>query len=88
MSIFLPADEIQQEAGSSEYEGYVHIDWMNEPVNEMKSITTEKLRIDHEPVAILWSNTKPEGALQIKPHGVKYHAGLCTSCIERKNRRV
>jgi uncharacterized protein (DUF169 family) len=35
----------------------------------MKSITTEKLRLGHEPVAILWSNTKPEGALQIKPHG-------------------
>ncbi len=35
----------------------------------MKSITAEKLRLDHEPVAILWSNTKPEGALQIKPHG-------------------
>jgi uncharacterized protein (DUF169 family) len=34
----------------------------------MKSITAEKLRLDHEPVAILWSNTKPEGALQIKPH--------------------
>src|SRR5665647_2289402 len=35
----------------------------------MKSITAEKLRLDHEPVAILWSNTKPDGALQIKPHG-------------------
>jgi uncharacterized protein (DUF169 family) len=35
----------------------------------MKSITAEKLRLAHEPVAILWSNTKPEGALQIKPHG-------------------
>ena len=35
----------------------------------MKSITAEKLLLDHEPVAILWSNTKPEGALQIKPHG-------------------
>ncbi len=35
----------------------------------MKSITADKLRLDHEPVAILWSNTKPEGALQIKPHG-------------------
>ena len=35
----------------------------------MKSITAEKLRLDYEPVAILWSNTKPEGALQIKPHG-------------------
>ncbi|MFA5221960.1 MAG: DUF169 domain-containing protein [Methanoregula sp.] len=34
----------------------------------MKSITSEKLRLNHEPVAILWSNTKPEGALQIKPH--------------------
>jgi len=34
----------------------------------MKSITADKLRLDHEPVAILWSNTKPEGALQIKPH--------------------
>jgi uncharacterized protein (DUF169 family) len=35
----------------------------------MKSITAEKLRLDHEPVAILWSTTKPDGALQIKPHG-------------------
>ena len=35
----------------------------------MKSITAKKLRVDHEPVAILWSNTKPEGALQIKPQG-------------------
>lgn len=35
----------------------------------MKSITAEKLRLDHEPVAILWSNIKPGGALQIKPHG-------------------
>jgi len=35
----------------------------------MKSITAEKLRLDYEPVAILWSNTKPDGALQIKPHG-------------------
>jgi uncharacterized protein (DUF169 family) len=35
----------------------------------MKSITAKKLRLDHEPVAILRSNTKPEGALQIKPHG-------------------
>ncbi len=34
----------------------------------MKSITAEKLLLDHEPVAILWSDTKPEGALQIKPH--------------------
>jgi uncharacterized protein (DUF169 family) len=35
----------------------------------MKSITAEKLQLDYEPVAILWSTTKPEGALQIKPHG-------------------
>ena len=35
----------------------------------MKSITAEKLRLDYGPVAILWSNAKPEGALQIKPHG-------------------
>ena len=35
----------------------------------MKSITAEKLRLGQEPVAILWSNVKPEGALQIKPHG-------------------
>jgi uncharacterized protein (DUF169 family) len=34
----------------------------------MKSITAEKLKLDYEPVAILWSDTKPEGALQIKPH--------------------
>ncbi len=34
----------------------------------MKSTTAEKLRLDYEPVAIVWSNTKPEGALQIKPH--------------------
>jgi uncharacterized protein (DUF169 family) len=35
----------------------------------MKNITAEKLRLDNEPVAIIWSNTKPERALQIKPHG-------------------
>ena len=35
----------------------------------MKSITAEKLRLDHKPVAILWCNIKPGGALQIKPHG-------------------
>jgi hypothetical protein len=35
----------------------------------MKSIIAKKLGLDHEPVAILWSNTKPGGALQIKPHG-------------------
>jgi uncharacterized protein (DUF169 family) len=34
----------------------------------MKSIIAGKLKPDYEPVAILWSNTKPEGALQIKPH--------------------
>ena len=34
----------------------------------MKSITAEKLLLDYEPVAILWSDTRPEGALQIKPH--------------------
>lgn len=37
--------------------------------NVMKSITAVKLGLDHEPVAILWSNMKPDGALQIKPHG-------------------
>jgi len=35
----------------------------------MKSLTAEKLGLAYEPVAILWSNTKPQGALQIKPHG-------------------
>ncbi|MFA6331854.1 MAG: DUF169 domain-containing protein [Methanoregula sp.] len=34
----------------------------------MKSIVAEKLKLKYEPTAILWSNTKPEGALQIKPH--------------------
>ncbi|ACL17756.1 DUF169 domain-containing protein [Methanosphaerula palustris] len=34
----------------------------------MKSITAERLRPDFEPVALLWSDTKPDGALQIKPH--------------------
>ena len=34
----------------------------------MKSSTAEKLRLDYEPVAILWSDVKPQGALQIKPH--------------------
>src|SRR5271169_3836387 len=33
----------------------------------MKSITAEKAGLAYEPVAILWSNTKPDGALQIKP---------------------
>jgi Uncharacterised ArCR, COG2043 len=35
----------------------------------MQSITAKKLRLAYDPVAILWSNTKPEAALQIKPHG-------------------
>jgi uncharacterized protein (DUF169 family) len=35
----------------------------------MKSIIAEKLKPDYGPVAILWSNTKPAGALQIKPQG-------------------
>ena len=35
----------------------------------MKSLTAEKLGLCYEPVAILWSNTRPGGALQIKPHG-------------------
>lgn len=34
----------------------------------MKSIVAEKAGLRHEPVAILWSNQKPEGALQIRPH--------------------
>jgi len=33
----------------------------------MKSITARKARLAFEPVAILWSDTMPEGALQIKP---------------------
>lgn len=34
---------------------------------EMKSIIAQKAGLRYEPVAILWSNTKPEGALQPKP---------------------
>lgn len=34
----------------------------------MKSIVAQKAGLRYEPVAILWSNTKPEGALQPKPH--------------------
>ncbi len=49
----------------------------------MKSITAEKLRLEYEPVAILWSNTKPDGALQIKPHGqtciMPYFAQVATN---------
>lgn len=33
----------------------------------MRSITAEKARLAFKPVAILWSNTKPDGALRIKP---------------------
>lgn len=33
----------------------------------MKSLTAEKLRLTYEPMAIVWSDTKPEGALQLKP---------------------
>ena len=33
----------------------------------MKSIIAQKAGLAYEPVAILWSNTKPEGALQPKP---------------------
>ena len=36
----------------------------------MKSIVAQKAGLCYEPVAILWSNTKPEGALQPKPHTV------------------
>lgn len=35
----------------------------------MKSLTAEKAGLAYEPVAILWSNTFPEGSLRIKPHG-------------------
>lgn len=35
----------------------------------MKSITAEKAGLVYEPVAILWSNMKPGGALQIRPQG-------------------
>ena len=34
----------------------------------MDSIIARKLGLTYEPVAILWSNEKPEGALQLKPH--------------------
>ena len=54
----------------------------------MKSITAEKLGLAHEPVAVLWSNTKPEGALQIKPHGQTCIMPLfCTGGNEGKDRR-
>lgn len=33
----------------------------------MKSIVAEKAGLAYEPIAILWSNEKPEGALQLKP---------------------
>jgi len=36
----------------------------------MKSIVAQKAGLRYEPVAILWSNTKPEGALQPKPNTV------------------
>ena len=36
----------------------------------MKSITAQKAGLIYEPVAILWSNKKPEGALQIKQHAM------------------
>ena len=35
----------------------------------MKSITAEKLKLTYDPVAVLWTNKRPEGALRIKPHG-------------------
>jgi uncharacterized protein (DUF169 family) len=35
----------------------------------MKSITAKKAGLVYQPVAILWSDIKPEGALQIKPGG-------------------
>ncbi|HXX54477.1 MAG TPA: DUF169 domain-containing protein, partial [Methanoregula sp.] len=35
----------------------------------MRSITAEKLNLAYDPVAVLWTDAKPEGALQIKPHG-------------------
>jgi uncharacterized protein (DUF169 family) len=40
---------------------------VNHPVIVMKSITAEKAGLAYEPVAILWSDTKPAGALQIRP---------------------
>jgi len=33
----------------------------------LKSLTAEKLRLAYEPMAIVWSDTKPVGALQLKP---------------------
>jgi hypothetical protein len=38
----------------------------------MKNVTAEKFRLDHKPMKILWSNTKPEGALQIKTKGLSF----------------
>jgi len=34
----------------------------------MRSTVAQKAGLRYEPVAILWSNTKPEGALQVRPH--------------------
>lgn len=36
----------------------------------MKSIVAQKAGLCYEPVALLWSNTKPEGALQPKPQSI------------------
>lgn len=36
-------------------------------VSEMKSIVAQKAKLAFQPVAILWTDTKPAGALQIKP---------------------
>lgn len=36
----------------------------------MKSIVAQKVGLRYEPVALLWSNTKPEGALQPKPQTI------------------
>jgi Uncharacterised ArCR, COG2043. len=49
----------------------------------MKSVTAEKLRLDHEPVAILWSDEKPEGALQIKSQGVVCIMPLFAHVVKR-----
>jgi uncharacterized protein (DUF169 family) len=49
----------------------------------VNSITAEKLRLDHEPVAILWSNEKPEGALQIKSQGVVCIMPLFAHVVKR-----
>ena len=50
---------------------------------------TKKAGLKNEPVAIVWNNTKPEHALEIRPGTwALYHVVLCQGCPRWKDNRI